>query len=165
MKDYGFLRVAAAVPVVKVADTDTNAERICRLISEASSKEVSLVAFPELCVTGYTCGDLFGQQLLIENAEKAVRRIMDHTRGKAVTVVVGAPVRFADRLYNCAVVIRNGNIKGIVPKIYLPTYNEYYESRWFSSGKDFLSGPSSTAGRCLVNGKDTVREGFHAERK
>ena len=165
MKDYGFLRVAAAVPVVKVADTDTNAERICRLISEASSKEVSLVVFPELCVTGYTCGDLFGQQLLIENAEKAVRRIMDHTRGKAVTVVVGAPVRFADRLYNCAVVIRNGNIKGIVPKVYLPTYNEYYESRWFSSGKDFLNGPSSTAGRCLVNGKDTVREGFHAEIK
>ena len=163
MKDYGFFRVAAAVPVVKVADTDVNAERICSMISEASSREVSLVVFPELCVTGYTCGDLFGQQLLLENAEKAVRRIMEHTRGKAITAVIGAPVRFSGRLYNCAVVLRNGNIKGIVPKIYLPTYNEYYESRWFSSGKDFLDGPSSVAGRFLVNGKDSVREGFHAE--
>ena len=109
MNNYGFLRVAAAVPVVKVADTDTNADRICALISEASSREVSLVVFPELSVTGYTCGDLFGQQLLVRKAEKAVVKIMEHTRGKDITAVVGAPVRFADRLYNCAVVIRNGN--------------------------------------------------------
>lgn len=163
MKDYGFLRVAAAVPVVKVADPAVNAERICSLIGEASSKGVSLLVFPELCVTGYTCGDLFGQQMLTESAEKAVGRIREYTRGKAVTVVVGAPVRFADRLYNCAVVIRNGNIKGIVPKIHLPEYNEYYEVRWFSSGRDFLEGPSSVSGRFLSNGKDTVREGFHAE--
>ena len=163
MKDYGFLRVAAAVPVVKVADPAVNAERICSLIGEASSKGVSLLVFPELCVTGYTCGDLFGQQMLTESAEKAVGRIREYTRGKAVTVVVGAPVRFADRLYNCAVVIRNGNIKGIVPKIHLPEYNEYYEARWFSSGRDFLEGPSSVSGRFLSNGKDTVREGFHAE--
>ena len=163
MNDYGFFRVAAAVPVVKVADPAANAERICRFISEASRREVSLIVFPELSVTGYTCGDLFGQQLLVSGAESAVRKIMDHTRGKSVTAVVGAPVRYADRLYNCAVVIRNGNIKGIVPKIYMPSYGEYYESRWFSSGKDFLDGPSSSAGRFLVNGKDTVREGFHAE--
>ena len=163
MKDYGFLRVAAAVPVVKVADPAVNAERICSLIGEASSKGVSLLVFPELCVTGYTCGDLFGQKMLTESAEKAVGRIREYTRGKAVTVVVGAPVRFADRLYNCAVVIRNGNIKGIVPKIHLPEYNEYYEARWFSSGMDFLEGPSSVSGRFLSNGKDTVREGFHAE--
>lgn len=163
MEDYGFLRVAAAVPVVEVADPDTNAGRICRLIGEASSREVSLVVFPELSVTGYTCGDLFGQQLLIEKAEKAVGKIMAYTRGKDITAVIGAPVRAAGRLYNCAVVIRNGNIKGIVPKIHLPSYNEYYESRWFSSGRDFLSGQSSAAGRFLVNGKDTVREGFHAE--
>lgn len=162
MKDYGFLRVAAAVPVVKVADTETNTENICTLISEAFGKKVSLIVFPELCVTGYTCGDLFGQDLLIEAAEKGVRKIMDHTRGMDITAVVGAPVRFQDRLYNCAVVIRNGNIKGIVPKIYLPSYNEYYESRWFSSGSDFLEGVSSVSGRFLVNGKDTVREGFHA---
>ena len=79
MNNYGFLRVAAAVPVVKVADTDTNADRICALISEASSREVSLVVFPELSVTGYTCGDLFGQQLLVRKAEKAVVKIMEHT--------------------------------------------------------------------------------------
>ena len=116
MNNYGFLRVAAAVPVVKVADTDTNADRICALISEASSREVSLVVFPELSVTGYTCGDLFGQQLLVRKAEKGCRQDNGTYSGKDITAVVGAPVRFADRLYNCAVVIRNGNIKALFRK-------------------------------------------------
>ena len=165
MKDYGFLRVAAAVPVVSLADPATNAERICSLIDEAFVKRVSLAVFPELCVTGYSCGDLFGQQFLIEEAEKAVVRIMEFTRGKDITVVVGAPVRFNDRLYNCAVVLRNGNIKGIVPKTYLPSYNEFYESRWFSSGSDFLTGIYALTGRYLCNGKDSVREGFASEIK
>ena len=163
MENYGFIRVAAAMPVVRVADPAANAENICAMIGEAAAEGVSLLAFPELSVTGYTCGDLFGQQRLVEGAEEAVRRIMEYTRGKSITVVAGAPVRYCDRLYNCAVVIRNGNIKGIVPKTHLPSYNEYYESRWFSSGSDFLQGPSSVSGRFLVNGKDTVREGFNAE--
>ena len=163
MENYGFIRVAAAMPVVRVADPAANAENVCAMIGEAAAEGVSLLAFPELSVTGYTCGDLFGQQRLVEGAEEAVRRIMEYTRGKSITVVAGAPVRYCDRLYNCAVVIRNGNIKGIVPKTHLPSYNEYYESRWFSSGSDFLQGPSSVSGRFLVNGKDTVREGFNAE--
>lgn len=163
MNDYGFFRVAAAVPQVKVADVRANTEKICRMIGEAFAKKVSLLVFPELCVTGYTCGDLFGQQFLIDETEKAVSRIMDFTRGKDMAVVVGAPVRFHDRLYNCAVVIRNGNIKGIVPKIHLPSYGEYYETRWFSSGRDFLHGDRSFSGHLLNNGKDCVREGFCAE--
>lgn len=140
MKDYGFIRVAAAVPVVKLADVKANTEEIVRLIGKAHSEGVSILTFPELCVTGYSCGDLFGQELLVEAAGKGVEEIARATRGKAMTVIVGSPLRIKDRLYNCAVVIRNGEVKGVVPKVYLPTYNEFYESRWFASGEDFLSG-------------------------
>ena len=165
MKDYGFIRVAAAKPAVKPADVKGNVKSICEMISEAAAKEVSLVVFPELCVTGYTCGDLFGQQLLISQAEEGTREIMEFSRGKELTIVIGTPVRHRDRLYNCAAVIRNGNIKGLVPKIHIPTYNEFYESRWFSSGADFMNGNTDGTGPFLFNGKDSVREGFDAETK
>lgn len=138
MENYGFIRAAAAMPVVKVADTKANAEAICRLIDKAENRKVSLLAFPELCVTGYTCGDLFGQDTLLSGAEAAIREIAGHTTGKSVTAVIGAPLAMNDRLYNCAIAIRDGKILGIVPKIWLPTYNEFYESRWFSSGRDFM---------------------------
>lgn len=165
MKDYGFIRVAAAKPAVKPADVKGNVKSICEMISEAAAKEVSLVVFPELCVTGYTCGDLFGQQLLISQAEEGTREIMEFSRGKELTIVIGTPVRHRDRLYNCAAVIRNGNIKGLVPKIHIPTYNEFYESRWFSSGADFMNGNTDGTGPFLFNGKDSVREGFDAGTK
>ena len=165
MKDYGFIRVAAAKPAVKPADVKGNVKSICEMISEAAAKEVSLVVFPELCVTGYTCGDLFGQQRLISQAEEGTREIMEFSRGKELTIVIGTPVRHRDRLYNCAAVIRNGNIKGLVPKIHIPTYNEFYESRWFSSGADFMNGNTDGTGPFLFNGKDSVREGFDAETK
>lgn len=138
MSDYGFFRVAAATPVVKVADPDANAARIIDLIDQAEASKASLVVFPELSITGYTCADLFGQQLLLDSADEAVRLIADHTRGMKVTVVVGTPVRIAGRLYNCAAVIRCGEIKGLVPKTFIPGYAEFYEGRWFSSGTDFL---------------------------
>ena len=139
MKDFGYIRVAAASPRVKLADVDYNFAEACRLIDEAVEKEVSLLTFPELSVTGYTCQDLFGSAQLLEKATEAVRGLRDYSRGKEITIVAGAPVKYNDRLYNCAVVIRNGEIKGIVPKIYLPSYNEFYEHRWFSPGSDFLS--------------------------
>ena len=122
------------MPVVRVADVKANVEEICRLAAEAEAEQASIVLFPELAVTGYTCGDLFGQQLLIDKAEEGIRDIMEFTRGKSAAVVVGAPVRFRGRLYNCAVVMKNGNIKGIVPKIWLPNYNEFYEERYFTGG-------------------------------
>ena len=159
MKNYGYFRVAAAVPTVRVADTRYNTEEICRLTSEAFDKNVSLVAFPELSLTGYTCGDLFHQDFLISKAEKGIRRIAEHSRGKATVIIAGAPVRHNGKLYNCAVVIRNGNIKGIVPKTYIPAS----ETRWFSSGADFLSKDSFTGSHMLDNGKDCFREGFHSE--
>ena len=158
MKNYGYFRVAAAVPEVRVADTRYNTEEICRLTSEAFDKNVSLVAFPELSVTGYTCGDLFHQDFLISKAEEGIRRIAEHSRGKATTIAVGAPVRHNGRLYNCAVVIRNGNIKGIVPKTYIPAS----ERRWFASGSDFLSRDTFSGTNVLDNGKDCFREGFQS---
>ena len=135
MKNYGFIRTAAAVPAVRVADVTYNVTEICRLLGEAFEKGVSLVAFPELSLTGYSCGDLFGQSLLIKGAEDGVKKIVEFSRGKALTIVVGAPVSYRCRLYSCAVVIRNGNIKGIVPKTYITAE----EGRNFASGADFLS--------------------------
>lgn len=163
MENYGFIRVAAAAPATRIADTKSNTEEICKMIEEASGKGASIVIFPELAVTGYSCGDLFGQEALVEAAEKAVGKIRDFSRGKDIDIIVGTPARFRDRLYNCAAVIRNGDLKGLVPKTYLPTYNEFYESRWFSSGKDFLSVHNRNEGRYLMNGKDNVKEGFMSE--
>ena len=135
MKNYGYFRVAAAVPTVRVADTRYNTAEICRLTGEAFDKKVSLVAFPELSLTGYTCGDLFHQEFLVSKAEEGVRHIAEYTRGKEITVVAGAPVRYNGRLFNCAVVIRNGSVKGIVPKTYIPAS----EARWFASGAELSS--------------------------
>ena len=159
MKNYGFIRTAAAVPTVKVADTVYNTAEICRLAGEAFEKEVSLVVFPELSLTGSSCGDLFQHSMLLKTAEDGVKSILEFTRGKAMTIVVGAPVPYRSRLYNCAVVIRNGNIKGIVPK----TYVSSEECRWFSSGRDFLSSEIRNDGTLLNNGKDYVREGYCGE--
>ena len=130
MKNYGFIRTAAAVPAVKVADVRHNVAEICRLAGEASAKEVSLVVFPELAVTGYSCGDLFRNSLLIKAAEEGVRQIAEFSRGKDLTIVVGTPVKHANRLYNTSVIINNGNVKGIVPK----AFTNAVESRWFVSG-------------------------------
>lgn len=159
MKNLGFIRVAAAVPCVRIADTGFNTEEICRSAEEAFAKEASLVVFPELSVTGYSCGDLISQNMIIDSAERGIRKILEFSRGKAMAIVVGAPVPYRSRLYNCAIVIRNGNIKGIVPKTYITPE----ERNWFSSGSDFLSNETSNIGNFLNNGKDCVREGFCGE--
>ena len=159
MKNYGFIRTAAAVPAVRVADVTYNVAEICRLAGEAFEKEVSLVVFPELSLTGYSCEDLFFQSLLVKGAEDGIKKLLEFSRGKSMTIVAGAPVPYRSRLYSCAVVIRNGNIKGIVPKTYLSAE----ESRWFASGTDFLSESVRNDGVLLSNGKDTVREGYCGE--
>ena len=158
MKDYGFVRVAAAVPVVSLADPAENAAKICELIDRAEEKKVSLVVFPELCVTGYSCADLFGQNLLIEAAEKAVESIAGHTEGLSLAVVVGVPVRFRGHLYNCAAVLYGGKVCGIVPKIHLPNYGEFYECRWFTSGAEFMQSPAEIvyAGQNAVLGPNQI---------
>lgn len=161
--EFGFIRVAAATPRVKVADVDANVEEICRMAEIAENEQVSILAFPELSVTGYSCGDLFAQELLISRAEEGVKRLKTFSRGKSLTLVVGVPVRVRGSLYNCAAVIQNGSLKGIVPKIYLPTYNEFYESRWFSSGCDFLSDTLNAYGRIEDNAKDCSSPAAGAE--
>lgn len=161
--EFGFIRVAAATPRVKVADVDANVEEICRMAEIAENEQVSILAFPELSVTGYSCGDLFAQELLVSRAEEGVKRLKAFSRGKSLTLVVGVPVRVRGSLYNCAAVIKNGSLKGIVPKIYLPTYNEFYESRWFSSGCDFLSDTLSAYGRIEDNAKDCSSPAAGAE--
>lgn len=139
MKQFGYLRAAAIVPVVKVAHPLANAQRICDLIDKAVEEEIALAVFPELSITGYTCQDLFFQHHLLKTSEDAVGQVVAHTKGLPVTVMVGAPVCFEARIYNCAVVINNGSILGIVPKCYIPNYGEFYETRWFNSGFDFTS--------------------------
>ena len=161
--EFGFIRVAAATPRVKVADVDANVEEICRMAEIAENEQVSILAFPELSVTGYSCGDLFAQELLVSRAEEGVKRLKTFSRGKSLTLVVGVPVRVRGSLYNCAAVIQNGSLKGIVPKIFLPTYNEFYESRWFSSGCDFLSDTLSAYGRIEDNAKDCSSPAAGAE--
>ena len=129
----GFFRVAAAVPEVKVADCEFNVSQIKKLILEANQRQVEAVCFPELSVTAYTCGDLFLQQTLIEEAEKGLQRLLKETAGLPVVFIVGAPVRYRSKLYNCAIVCEGGKIHGITPKVYLPNYSEFYEKRWFES--------------------------------
>ncbi|MDR2622019.1 MAG: NAD(+) synthase [Dysgonamonadaceae bacterium] len=131
MLNHGFHRVAAAIPQVKVADCRFNIEQIKGLIREAAENEVEIVCFPELSVTAYTCADLFFQKTLTQEAEKAIERLKRETAGWPVTFIVGVPVEQNSKLYNCAVLCRDGEIYGIVPKIYLPNYSEFYEKRWF----------------------------------
>lgn len=134
MNKYGYLRVAAAYPRVALADPATNSVRISEMITSLSKKGARLIVFPELCLTGYTCGDLFNQPVLLDAAMRQLGFLQQVTKESHVTAVVGIPVRHRGRLYNCAAVIQYGDILGIVPKCYLPNYDEFYEKRWFSSG-------------------------------
>ena len=129
--NYGFIKTATAIPDCKVADCLYNSGQIIELLQEANRQEIEIIVFPELCITGYTCGDLFGQPLLLDEAEAALSRIVNATRQTKALAIVGCPLRQDNRLFNTAVVIGNGTIYGIVPKSFLPNYKEFYEKRWF----------------------------------
>lgn len=131
--NYGFIKVAAAIPRVKVADCSYNEKEIESLITEAVQQHVSIVCFPELCITGYTCADLFAQQMLLESSENALLDLLQFTRTLEQVCIVGMPIQLNSTLLNAAVVIQRGKILGIVPKTYLPNYKEFYEQRWFAS--------------------------------
>ena len=133
---YGFVNVAAAVPTVKVADVEYNVQQIETLIAQAEDSGVEVMVFPELCITGYSCQDLFKEQLLLDHAEDGVVKLLDFTRKLNVIVIVGLPVVVNGLLYNCAAVLQGGQLLGIVPKVYLPNYGEFYEKRWFASAQD-----------------------------
>ena len=133
---YGFVNVAAAVPAVKVADVEYNVQQIESLIAQAEDHGVEIIVFPELCITGYSCQDLFKEQLLLDRAEEGVVKLLDFTRKLDVIVIIGLPVVVNGLLYNCAAVLQHGTLLGIVPKVYLPNYGEFYEKRWFASSQD-----------------------------
>lgn len=133
---YGFVKTAAATPKIRVADCEYNANQIISCVKEAYQNGASLLVFPELCVTGYTCSDLFLQSTLLKAAEKAVLRIKNETKHLDIVFAVGVPIAVNQSLYNCGVVICKGEILGAVPKVNIPNYSEFYELRHFTSGKN-----------------------------
>lgn len=135
MKD-GFIKVAAATPDIRVADVDFNVERICRLIDETAKEGAKIVVFPELCLTGYTCGDLFTQDILLEKAKEGLFKVAAHTKGKGMLVFAGVPLAVNDALYNTAAALSDGKILGLTTKTFLPNYGEFYEMRQFREGPD-----------------------------
>ena len=144
---YGFVKVAAAVPHVQVADCFYNIEEIEKLMRQASEEGVQMITFPELSITAYTCLDLFTQQTLLNNAEKALLKLVSNTADLAIFTIVGIPLRTENRLINVAVVFQKGEILGVVPKTYLPNYKEFQEQRWFTSSTELQKSRISIAGK------------------
>lgn len=136
MENYGFVKVAAAAPMVKVADCKYNSEQILELIKKAEEANVAIVVFPELSITAYTCSDLFNQQLLLKKAEEYLLWLCEETKDLSIIFIVGLPITIGTKLYNTAAVCSNGKVQGIVPKTFIPNYGEFYEKRWFAGAND-----------------------------
>ena len=138
--NHGFVKVASAIPSVKVADCQYNVQQIESLVIQAEGKGIEIICLPELSLTAYSCGDLFNQQLLLDEAEMALIHLMNNTRSLNIISIVGLPVPYRGCLLNCATVLQRGKILGLVPKTFLPNYKEFYEKRWFQSGADIPDG-------------------------
>ena len=130
----GFIKVAAVTPKIKVADPKHNCSVICKAFDEAVQMGAKIIVFPELCITGYTCNDLFYQECLLEQAKEQLLKIADHTEGSDALVFIGMPIERENKLYNTAAVLHNGEILAFIPKTFIPNYGEFYELRHFSSG-------------------------------
>lgn len=133
---HGFIKIACASPELKPADCEYNINKMLLLIQQAVQEQVKILCFPELSVTGYTCGDLFLQETLLESAKESVLKLAYQTREQEIVIILGLPIAHHDKLYNCAVVIYKGEILGVVPKTHIPNYGEFYEARHFTSGKN-----------------------------
>jgi len=154
---FGFLRVAAACPPVRVGDPRSNAGTILAFVERAGERGAQVVVFPELGLTGYTCADLFfSLSTLVAGAERALEQVLRGTAARPMVVVVGLPVLQGDRLFNAAAVLQSGLVKGVVPKTFLPGYKEYYEERWFSSAREAAGGEVRLAGAVVPFGTDLV---------
>ena len=156
MPKYGFVRVSAAVPEMKVADCVFNTGKIIELMSEAANKQCYITVFPELCITGYTCGDLFRQSVLLDSAVDSLRALTEASRNWDNVFIVGLPLLIRNRLYNCAAVIQKGHVKGIVPKTCIPNNNEFYEKRWFREGVYLDAGYVNIFGEDIPCGVDLI---------
>ncbi len=146
----GFIKVASAIPAVKVANCNYNLQQIETIIATSEGKGVEILVFPELSITGYTCQDLFRQRVLLEEAELSILKLLDFTRNLDIITIIGAPVIVGDLLLNCGIVLQKGNILGIVPKTFLPNYCEFYEKRWFASSQDLKPTEIRFAGNKIV---------------
>ena len=133
---HGFVKVAAATPDIRVADVAYNKEQICRLIEETASEEAKIVAFPELALTGYTCGDLFTQDVLLGEVRRAICEMAAATKEKDALIFVGMPLAVEGELYNVAAALNRGKILGFTTKSFLPNYGEFYEMRQFREGPE-----------------------------
>ncbi len=160
---FGFYRFACVSPVLKVADTAYNTEEIIRSAKIAASNGAAFVVFPELCITGYTCSDLFHQELLLQNSSRSLLKIAEALKDSDAVIAVGLPLRIFGRLYNCAAFVQHGRVVAITPKIHLPNQREFYEKRHFSSGRDLLCGAcgissENSAGvvTCFIEGAGEV---------
>ena len=156
---FGFYRFACVSPVLKVADTAYNTEEIIRSAKNAASNGAAFVVFPELCITGYTCSDLFHQELLLQNSTRSLLKIAEALKDSDAVIAVGLPLRIFGRLYNCAAFVQRGKVIAVTPKIHLPNQREFYEKRHFSSGRDLLRGNAGNGCaplRCFIEGAGEV---------
>lgn len=154
----GLVRVAAAVPTVAVGNIKKNKACIVAMIAEAEEKGASVVAFPELCITSYTLGDLFRQRSLLDQSERYLAELLEDTKNMSILSIIGMPILVNDKLYNTAVVFQAGKLLGVVPKAYLPNYSEYYEQRWFTSGLEVVDQTILLAGQKVPFGCDLLFE-------
>lgn len=138
-KKYGYVRVATVTPELKIANLEFNTQEIIKEINTLSQEGVEIALFPELSLTGYTCADLFNQDLTITSIPKYLQKITESTKDLEMISIIGAPIFVDNQLFNCAIVLQKGSILGIVPKTYIPNYNEFYELRWFSSATNLKS--------------------------
>lgn len=157
ISDFGFVRVCAASPKLIVGDPFNNVKEISSLLHQADKDEVQIMAFPELCISGYTCQDLFYQGILQETCVAALEWLLNETKGLQILFVVGSPVKIKDMLFNCAIVACGGEVIGIVPKTYLPNTKEFYEKRWFTTRNEQFAENVRIFGKILPFGKSIFR--------
>lgn len=155
---HGFIRVAVAIPTVRVADCNYNAERTLHLARRASKNHAAIVLFPELGISAYTNEDLFHQDALLDDAQSAIASIKTQSHDILSIIAVGAPLRLEGKLFNCAVVIYKGKVLGIVPKTYIPNYREFYEKRQFSSAWHAVKREVSFLGETVQFGNELIFE-------
>lgn len=155
-KKFGYIRVAASVPELKVANVEFNTKEVIKEIKALDKEGVQIVTFPELCLTGYTCADLFSQDILITKSKEAIKVVIDSTKLLDIISIIGAPIVCDNQLFNCSVVINKGKILGIVPKTYIPNYGEFYEKRWFSTSNTLTSKTINLFGKEVPIGIDLV---------
>lgn len=155
-KKFGYVRVAASVPELKVANVEFNTKEVIKEIKALDKEGVQIVTFPELCLTGYTCADLFSQNILITKSKEAIKEVIDSTKLLDIISIIGAPIVCDNQLFNCGVVINKGEILGVVPKTYIPNYGEFYEKRWFSTSNTLTSKTINLFGKEVPIGIDLV---------